>query len=227
MSDYTRQQIIDDAKDEADGASSSRWSDTYITRRLDMVFAEEWRKILAANPTYRWALRTPTASASAQIPYTNLDNGTGDTTERFSKVLAVARDDTPYEESRFEDHPLLTLSGTGGAARVWWNEGDHIALPTSDASVTMRVWVNHTPQKPSALSGPGVIVPFPRDYSGILIYELAARLLSKGGAETDLGLELKAIAGGLRLEMLDEIARRSTRPSFVRATDTPEEWGAR
>lgn len=226
MSDYTRLQIIDEAKDEADGASSSRWGTNYILRRLDMVFAEEWRKILAANPTYRWALRTPTASAGAQILYSALDNGAGDSLERFSKVLAVARDNTPYEETRFEDHPLLTLSGSG-ASCVWWNEGDHIALPMADANAQLRVWVNHTPQKPSALAADGSIVTFPRDYSGVLIYELAALLLAKGGAETDLALELKGIAGGLRSEMMDEIARRSTGPSFVRPIDTPAEWGSR
>lgn len=226
MSDYTRAQIIAAAEDEAEAVGSSRWSTTLKQQRLDWVFTQEWRKILAANPTYRWALRTATANAFAQVPYIGLDNGLGDTLERFSKVLALANGETMYSESRFTDHPLLVTSG--GSAFTWWNEGDHIALPAADANAQqLKIWINHTPQKPSLLAGDSSIVVFPRDYSGVLVYELAAKLLAKGGTETDLALELKGIAEEIRREMLDEITRRSVKPLFVDPVDSPSEWGSR
>jgi hypothetical protein len=226
MSDYTRDVLLAAADEEAEATGSSRWSSTLKLQRLDWVFAREWRKILAANPTYRWGLRTPTATSGATILYTTLDSGAADTLERFSKVLAVAREGTLYEESRFEDHPLLTLEGAGPVYR-WWPEGDHLALPASDANAAMRVWVSHTPQKPSALANGSSVVTFPRDYSGVLVYELAASLLGKGGAETDLAIELKGFAQEIRAEMLDEISRRSTQPTFIRPVDSDAGWGAR
>lgn len=226
MSDYTRAQILAEALDEAEGTGSSRWSTDYQKRRLDWVFAQEWRRILAANPYYRWALREVVADGDAQIAYTALDSGAGNSLERFHKVLAVAVGETPYEESDFHDHPLLVHSGTG-EARLWWHEGDHLALPPADANGTVRVWVNHTPQRPSQLALDSDLVTFPRGYEGVLVYELAALLLSKGGAESDLALELKGIANGMRSAMFSEITRRSTRPTFIRPSDTPAEWGSR
>lgn len=226
MSDYTRDVLIAAAEDEAEAVNSTRWSSTLKLQRLDWVFSSEWRKILAANNAYRWALRTPTADANAQVLFTALDNGAGDTLQRFSKVLAVARDNVLYEETKFLDNPLLTLEGAGPIYR-WWPEGDHVALPPSDANAAMRVWVSHTPQKPSLLASGSSIVTFPRDYSGVLVYELATKLLSKGGTETDLALELKGIAEEIRREMLDEITRRSVRPLFIEPVDSAPEWGGR
>lgn len=225
MSDYTRDELIAEADEEAEATGSARWSAALKLKRLDWVFAREWRKILAANSTYRWALRTPTTDANGQVPFTDLDGGTGDDTERFHRILAVARENTPYTESEFQDHPLLVSSGVGTVA-TWWPEGDHMAFPLGDASAAVKVWVSHTPQKPSALANGSSIVTFPRDYSGVLVYELAATLLAKGGTETDLAVELKAMAAEIRAEMLDEISRRSTTPMTFRAVDTAAEWGS-
>jgi hypothetical protein len=225
MSDLTRAQIISAAEEEAEAVGSSRWSTTLKLQRLDFVFAQEWRKILAANPLYRWALRTVSADSGARIAFTALDSGANDALERFHKVLALGRDNTLYEPASFLDDPMATVDGRG--LYRWWPQGDAIQLPEADASASMRVWVSHTPQRPSQLSADNVVVTFPRGHEGVLVYELAALLLAKGGAETDLALELKAIAAGMRLEMLDEIGRRVVGPQLIAPSDHDGGWGAR
>lgn len=225
MSDYTRAELIAQAEDEAEATGSARWSADFKKRRLDWVFAREWRKILAANPTYRLALRQVVPDAGGLVPLASLDLDAGDDSERFAKVLHVANGTVVYEPRDFRDHPLLGSLGSGEPA--YWFQGDALAVPESDSGQTLSVWVNHTPQKPSALAGDDSLVVFPRDYSGVLVHGLAAELLAKGNTESDLALEQKALADEIRREMFDEITRRSTTPMFVSPVDLASDWGAR
>lgn len=226
VSPSTRAQARTDVLLIADAYGSARWDATpggEVDRRLGMVHAKEWKLILNANRYYNFQMLTPTTDLNGVIPFTSLTTGTGDTTQNFYRVVKVMVGNCVYQ---FVSGPeYLALPQTALPAFIWYQSGSTMVIPNALTTQTTGVWVNWYPMRFDLLAGDASVVVLPQDYDDIFAYAGAARLLSKGGAETGASAELTAMADAMRLDLLADIARVSTDPQTMRYTDSPWDWG--
>lgn len=217
----TRAELILDAREWAEGEDSDRWSDEKITLLADVVFRQEWKEILKANPDYRTATRTVTPSSAGVFAISDLNSGSGDSLERFHRVRYMKVGDTPLEQLDIFERPSdLTTAASYG----WFRDGNNIqVLPQGSTTVTAKV--THTPPRPSELSTGDVDITFVDTFEQILSLEVAALMLSKGGTETEEAKELRGIAAVMRGNMLDEISNAGSRPAGFSYDDNAEAWG--
>lgn len=223
---FTRAELITEARALADAESDVRWNATTIRRHLDTVFDAEWGRVLAAFPTTRIGHRTAAVSADGYVEKSALSSGTGDTEERFYRILGVRDGIRTYALSDLADN--LVTSELGGSLEHWgpvyWWEGDRLRLSPIPSAGTVTVTVSHRPPLPNALSGDGVTVTFPEPYEMLLAYGTAARMLTKGGAETGAAADLIATADDIRDDMLADLSRRDQVPVTWRYTDSRSDW---
>lgn len=226
---YTRAQLVTLMEEAMDAVGSDRWGTTLKRQVLTTVHARGWRRLLNAHRTLRWAKRTVTLDSDGRCALSDLDGGSGDAAERFYKVLAAAtasghlRYDTTAE---FMDDPLATTRTPTQLAWQVWRQGDSLQFLPATSGESVEVWVNHLPAAISDLASDSSTVVWPRDYEPILAYEAGAILLAKGGAEVDGTQTLAALAENLWADLLADVSRFSTDPKFLRASDTPGEWGS-
>lgn len=229
-----RQQLREDTLLMADAFGSRRWdaeAGGEVDRKSSGVYDKIWRRILNANQHYRVSQRTPTADATGRYLVSDLDStpdpdvpGSIDTLERFYRVLAVKIDGLMYTEDRLSrwvgrEDVLSPL--------VWYREGTRLTvIPLQAAKVADGIWVNWIPQRPSALAGDASTVEFPDGYEEVLVTMCAARLLMKGGAETEGARELRMEVQEDYDEMLQDIARVSTKPMSMIHSDDESLWGS-
>jgi hypothetical protein len=110
--------------------------------------------------------------------------------------------------------------------RVWYELGDEVqVLPTAEGN-SVTVLVNHLPQRADLLVDDNSTVTFPDGYDLILAYELAASMLMKGAAETQLAAELRGMAQVLRDRLQQDVARMGTKPLRLAYADDRADWGA-
>lgn len=217
----------------ADAVSSSRWDSTTtgasgeVDQHMGIVHAREWRRILNAAPYYRVAKRTPSTDSSGQIAISDLSSGSGDSAERFYRVLLLSVNDVPMKEVQGADAFMSTLTTTGSSLSdgVWFRQGDYLIVPNAVSQTNCDVWVNHLPTRADNLANDASTVVFPDDYEDVLAYELAAILLSKGAAEVDAAAALKALAEDMRRDLLQDVARISGKPLVMAFPDSASEWG--
>jgi hypothetical protein len=221
---WQRLKYIEQTKVLADAENSQRWSTTTMLALLRVVYHREWRGLLNANPTYRWALRTVTSNTDGRVDIGDLDTVVGDASELFYRVLAVAVNDKIYKEGNFRDYPL-TLPGNNYAEELTYIPFDfYLQLIPAEAGIPVKVWVNHTPQPIDELTSDAAPVEFPRGYEMLLCYEAAGLMLTKGGVETGAAADLLAVAAEMRADMLAD-TRRTTNPIQFRYGDSRGEWG--
>ncbi|MGN6205985.1 hypothetical protein [Humibacter sp.] len=227
MSDaqWSRTTYRDQARAQADARSADRWSDTDVNYALGLVHTREWKRLLNANPMLRFGARSVAQDASGQIAVSSLDSGSGDSQERFYRVLDVAQDTVTYDEVSFRDVPTATVEPAANVMRAWYRIGDVLQCLPSESGATMTVWVNHTPTPIDRLAGDDSVAEFPRDYELLIAYEAAAWLLMKGGAESDAAKDLQQMAEQIRQDMLADLARQSIQPMQMRYGDRRWEWG--
>jgi hypothetical protein len=222
----TRAQARTDALLIADAYGSQRWDATpggEVDRRLGMVHAKEWKLILNANRYYNFSMLTPTTDVNGVIPFSSLTTGTGDATQNFYRVVKVMVGNCDYQFVQGPEY--LQVPNTALPAFVWLQSGNTMIIPNALSTTVTGVWVNWYPQRFDLLASDASIVVLPIDYDDVFAYAAAARLLSKGGAETGAAAELSAIADGMRQDILADIARVSTDPATVRYADSPWDWG--
>lgn len=193
----------------ADAVGSARWDVTAATGEVDLhmgvVHAREWKKILNVSPFYRAAKRTPTSDATGQYAISGLTIAG----ENFYRVLFFAVSGIALREV----HPkegIMALTN-GYATGIWYRQGDYLVAPAYPSTAATGIYVNHTPTRADNLASDATVVVFPEDYEDILAYELAAIILSKGGAEVEAGGACKALAQGMRMEMLTDVQRISNK----------------
>lgn len=223
---YTRAQLVTLTEEAMDAVSSDRWGSTLKLQALSTVYGRGWRRILGANRAYRWARRSVTLDANGRTTVASLDSGSGDSAQRFYKLLAAAKVDTNqrYRVSDFMDDPLRTEVHPTFPSFEVWRQGDDLQFTPVEA-VSVYCWVNHLPTLIKDLSGDGVAVTWPSDeYVPILAYEAGAFLLGKGGAEAGAAQMLTVLAEDLWGDLLADVARVSTDPLFVQASDSSADW---
>jgi hypothetical protein len=226
VSPANRAQLRTDALNIADAFGSPRWDATAggeVDRRLGMVHAREWKKILNANSHYQLSMVTPTTDANGVIPFSSLTTGAGDALQQFYRVLRVMVGSADY--GLVTGAQYLALPATGLPAFVWYQSGSTIVIPNALAMTVTGIWVNWYPQRFDLLATDASIVVLPPDYDDVFAYAGAAMLLSKGGAETGAAAELTAMADGMRQELLADIARVATAPATVGYSDSSWDWG--
>lgn len=222
--------LRDDTLRVADAFGSGRWDRTpggEVDRRISSVYDKIWRRILNANKQYRVSKRTPVSDANGRYLLSDLNGSSGDTLERFYRVLIVFIGSREYEGPvDLARWAAADLGGTSNAGPyVWYQEGQSLnALPMQVGTAADAIWVNWLPQRPAALTADTVAVDFPDGYDDVLITLSAARLLMKGGAETQASRELHAEVEEDYQEMLQDLARIATKPLSMTYTDGREDW---
>lgn len=211
-----------------DANGSRRWDSAAggeVDLRISGVFDRLWRRILNANRFYRVAKRTPTSDATGRYLISDLSLGSGDAAQRFYRALRVIIDGRPYGLSNLGIEALSAEQQPSLERRVWYQEGTNLtALPLQPNLTADAIWVNWIPQRPSALSGDAVAVDFPDGYEEVLIVYGAARLLMKGGAETQASRELQQEIQEDFEDLMADVARVSTDPLTMAPIDSAVDW---
>jgi hypothetical protein len=235
---YQRSEWRKEVANQGDFLNSASWDFTpgaEVDRRIGTALDRLWRRILDANRFYRLALRTPVSDASGRYVVADLSNvAVPDAQERLYRVLNFSIDNYPYEDKCDDAEDLFLMwtaasSNTGGVTtgrRVFWRGGNFIyTLPIQTLKPATVCTVNHIPTAFDKLSADSVTVEFPEGFEDVGFNEAAADLLMKGAKETDASAELR-VNGKQRMdEMLEYVARFTTKASQVRYGDDGSAWG--
>lgn len=218
-----RNEVLSETRAMADATNSTRWSDPQILRLLDTAFKREWARILNANRYYRIGTRA-VSPVNGRFAVSALDGGSGDSAERFYRIIGVHDGDNLFRGAELVDNLLTPTLGPQGSSlfRQFWRVGSEIEVHPPGGSLS--IVVNHTPQLPTLLAGGSSTVVFPEGYESVLLLETAAYMLVKGGAETREASDLKVLAEEIRGEMLADLARITTDPQEFRHGDSRYDW---
>lgn len=233
----TRAQLIVETKNAMDSVGSNRWGTDTILRHLDLVFRSGWRSILDENAYYTFAERTVTTDAQGRFALTDLNSGSGDSLETFYRILTdpngwggiwggTSGARLAYGEAEPAD---LSIPATIDAvpdsslAGRWVRNGNYIQTwPRQSQQLTVRC--NFRPQQISALSADDVVPTWPLDFEMWLPYAAGAFMLNKGGAETEGGAVLQALADDVWASMMHDVGRISTKARSFLMPDSAAEW---
>lgn len=202
------------------------YPDELLKDMASMVHADEWRKILGAAPYYRTATVTPTLDAQRTFPLTALSSGTGNTRQKFNRVLEMT--DEHGRAFTFAQADRLRLVNTSSVVtndHLWTRVGDRVQVYGVGTGAIVHVLVNWTPTPVGDLTSDADTVDWLEDWKPILFYEIAGHVLAKGGRETNEARDLMAMAERLRSQMLAGVVRDSASPYVLGANDHPWEWG--
>jgi hypothetical protein len=228
MAAITTSILISETREYMDAVGSDRWSDSLIKTVLNSVFEAEWSNILNAAPYYRFATRTVTTDADGQFALSDLDLAGGDSSQYWYRIMSVSDGNYLYQQTRFQDVPLATTTNyLPSHPRLYYIAGDNVQILPVASDVTMTIGINHKPQSISdLLNDSSSEVVFPRNSHLILVWEAAAQLLLKGGAETSAAVDLKALARQERESLLDDIRRRTINPTMMAYPDNKSDWAS-
>lgn len=228
MAIITPATLIAETREYMDAVNSGRWSDNLIETVLTAVFESEWSNILNAAPYYRFGKRTVTTDADGKFSLSDLDVNSGDTSERWYRILSVTDGNYLYQQTRFQDVPLATTANyLPSHPKLFYIAGNDVQILPVASGVEMTVYVNHKPQAISDLLDNGTsVVEFPQFSHLILVWEAAAQLLLKGGAETSAAVDLKQLARQERESLLDDIRRRTINPTLMAYPDQKSDWAS-
>ena len=227
MATVTRDNLVDQTREYMDAVGSARWSDSLILTVLNSVYESEWSNILNAAPYYRFAQRTVATDSDGKIPLSSLDLNSGDASELWYRILSLSDGNYLYQQTRFQDVPLATTTNyLPSHPKLYYLAGDELQILPVNSGMSLEIYVNHKPQALSDLSDGSSVVPFPSNAHLILVWEAAAQLLLKGGAETSAAVDLKSLARQERESVLDDIRRRTINPTRMAYPDLKADWAS-
>jgi hypothetical protein len=207
-----------------DAVSATRWSDATIMAELADVFDSEWSGILAAAPYYRFGQRSVTTASTGLADLDDLDSGSGDSEERWFRILHVTDGTVTFPETEFARNPLATsTTNNGNAGKSYYLRGNELQILPASA-VALTITVNHIPQGVADLAAGASVVVFPENSHSILAKEAASQLLMKGGAEMTAAEAWAKSAEKSRAAMLDQIRRRTMNPTRMAYPDHALDW---
>jgi hypothetical protein len=225
MATTTRADLIEQTREYMDAVGSSRWSDSLITTVLGSVFDAEWSNILNAAPYYKFAQRQVTTASDGTVALSSLDSGGGDTQQNLYRILSVSDGNVLYEQTNFSDVPLATTTNyLPTYPRLYYVAGDNIQILPVASNLSLYIYVNYKPTTINDLASDASVFDFPSNANLIIVWEAAAQLLLKGGAETSAANDLKALAAMERESMLDDIRRRTINPTRMAYPDLKYDW---
>lgn len=217
----------------ADAVGSQDWDTTSgvsgeVDQKLAVNYDREWIRCLDAEPSLRTGSRVSTSDSSGNYAISDFSSGSGDSRERFHRVLWVVRNGMAYRPGRLRQHPdpsTLTITNQ----REWYRDGSNVVLIPVEASAAATFKVNHLPPSITALSDDGVAITVPSEtqeetFAEIVALETAADLLNKGGRETMEATGLRQLANDLRQMMLADLARTGEGPVVMQYDDRASDW---
>jgi hypothetical protein len=222
---WTRDQYVTQARALAEAEDSGRWTDTSVLGLFRVAMRREWRNLLNANNTYRWAERSVVTATDGVIALADLSSGSGDSREVLYRILGVAVNDKLYKEGRWRDYPLVVPTNNYAEELTYLLRAESLLLIPAETGITATVWVNHMPTPIDELAGGASAVEFPEGYEMLPCYEAAGLMLTKGGTETGSAADLLAVAAELRSDLLADLARRTVNPLTLQYGDSRGEWG--
>lgn len=225
----TRAELITLTRQAIDGVNSDRWDDTEITAVLDLIHDSEWSHILQVAPYHRIGERSVTTDSSGRFDLADLDSGTGDSEERFYRIVTLRdANGNVWSETSARNVPVASASGRAlhGDRFQFYLYGEEIqVLPVANGTA-LTVVVNHKPPIISDLSADSIEVEFPAGNIAIVAWQAGAHLLLKGGQEPEAAGALLSMAASERERMLADLARRTMNPRFIEPADDAWEWGS-
>ena len=222
-----RSDFIANVQNFMDAEQSNRWSPSLITQVGDVVFSSEWSEIMNQNRFYRLNMAVPvTTDANGQVLIANLSTGSGDTKQYFYRVLTGFTDGNMlWRETDLDVVPLATTTNnTIPNDYRFYLAGDSFQLLPVQSGLNLTVAVNHIPPSITQLASDASTITFPFPYEWILVWVTAATLLMKGAAESQAASDLFALASSARKNLLGDIGRLTTRPTFMRFPDSSADW---
>jgi hypothetical protein len=166
-----------------------------------------------------------TTDANGQIDLDDLNGSSGDTLERWHRILHVTDGTMSFPETEFAKVPLATTGNHSGAmGKSYYLRGNSLQVLPVASSLALTVSVNHMPQGIADLTAGSVSVEFPENSHSILAKEAASQLLMKGGAEMSAAEAWSKSAEKSRAAMLDQIRRRTMNPTMIGYPDHQLDW---
>ncbi len=222
-----RSEFVTAVKSYMDAEGSNRWSPELIIQIGGITSQNEWSDIINQNRFYRFATRSVTTDSDGRVAIADLTTGSGDATEYFYRVqLGFTDGNILWQETDYNYVPMATQTGWQAPSRyLYYLAGDYFQLLPVASGTALTVPVNHTPPTIAQLAGDDSVIRFVSGYEYILVWVTAATLLMKGAAESQAASDLLQLADGARKNMLGDIARRTTRPTYAVFQDSAAEWG--
>lgn len=199
----------------ADAENAQRWTAFQVNAQFALVFDRGWRRILDADPLYRYTRLVVTPDSDGLVPLTTLTAAI--TPSQFHRV--------------FDKRLILNSTLIDQSAEVVWNPsviGSSVKYPVATAGTSLACWFNHWPENPQSYTTTpdAQAVNWPTGYELVLAYHLAAMLLSKGALEVGASAALLSYVDDLYTDMLQTLMRRTTAPATMGAPDDAASWSA-
>jgi hypothetical protein len=221
----SRAELVTLTREVMDATGSERWSDSTIKSALNLVYDDEWSNLLNATQYYTYAMRTVTTDVNGMVAFTDLNSGGGDSQQNMYRILSVSDGNVLYAQTRFQDVPLATTTNyLPTYPRLYYIVGEQMQVLPVASGTALYVAVNYKPTNLSDLATDASTITFPTGGEWLLANEAGARLLNKGGAESNAAQVLKREAAEIRAGMLDDIRRRTINPTMLAYPDQKYDW---
>lgn len=190
--------------------------------------AQLWKDLLNQNKNMRVIRVDLTLDANSQFQVAALDTIIpADTMKLLYRIIAVSDGARIYELEDFEQNPLAGSTGF----QVSWGArfqrvGDRYQILPLSPGQAWQVYLNHTPTPIDRLTGDSIVPEFFDSYEFAIVNLAAADLLAgKGGQEQEEAAGLRSIGERIKQQLLSDMSRETTRPTFGSASDDPGSWG--
>ena len=230
MAALTINQLVTQARRTMDAVGSDRWSDQELVDTLTYVYDANWARLLQAAPYYRFQSIPVTTATNGTFPLSSLSTGTGNNQKNFFRILSVNDGNVQYSETRYQDVPLGTTSAYMPYLRKFYYLAgtNYQILPTG--SVALNVVVNYKPTSLRDYVDDGatdkwdIPIDWPENNEDVLLYELSARSLMKGGESIATANTFLQMSNAQLADLLDEIRRRTINPTRMSYSDIAADW---
>lgn len=212
---WNRVQFKDQGRVAADAEDSARWTSTTVDAMFALVFDQAWRRVLAADPVYRYTELTVVPDSDGMVTLASIQAQLG--SNRFFRCI---------DQRTVRDKGLATIGQVVLDPVVI---GSNVRFMNPQVTGNVSLWVNHLPENPQSFTGSTADTDPVTWIDGeelCLAYLLGANLLTKGAVESGAAADLFAIADQMFTEMLQSIMRRTTRLAQFTPTDNANDWNA-
>jgi hypothetical protein len=209
-----------------DATASSRWSDDTVALVLDSVWDDEWSNLLSVVPYYTFAKLDLTTDVDGRVDMDDLSTGAGATSRYWFRLLSVTSGDVMFRQTTYDAVPLVTTTGISvpyNLSNLFYFIGQQVQIIPIAQGQAITFGYNYKPASPRDLSSGADTVQWPGS-PFTLAYHAGARLLLKGGAESNAAADLMRLAQLERDSFLDDVRRRTINPTVMQAPDSSRDW---
>jgi hypothetical protein len=223
----TKAQIRTAVRQQIDDPSAARWTDPNLDILIGMVYEDGWQDILEWAPFYTSQLDTITPLLTPGYIDFAATGGAGQPTKRFFAAQKITRSGREYVYAPssvlvLEDNALVTpVVGLDG---YFTSFGKQLWLFPLELTPEVELRYSYRPGLFSALAD-GNAVEWPEGHESALVFESAARAMTKGDAESMA--QLKQLAVDAWERMRSSLHRVQVVTREPRQLDSPLAWAGR